>query len=95
MSCNLLHRLDEDITIREHLSQAQEAPRPQTTFPQAAKTKPQSGFHAIEEFLKKNDAGFKETLLKYIDRTGKRDSEIYKKANVDRRLFSKIMNVQG
>lgn len=80
---------------REHRPQAEEAPRPQASFTQAAKPKPQGGFRAIQEFLKKNDAGFKDTLLNYIDRTGKKDSEIYKKANIDRRLFSKIMNVQG
>lgn len=94
MSGNLLHKLDEAITIREHLPSTQETSKPQAFFPQAAKPKPRNSFRAIQEFLKKNDAGFKDTLLNYIDRTGKKDSEIYKKANIDRRLFSKIMNTQ-
>ena len=38
------------------------------------------------------DAGFAETLLELIDKTGKKDSEIYNKANVSRQHFSKIRN---
>ena len=44
----------------------------------------------LDERLAHLDAGFSETLLRLIDRSGKKDSEIYKKANVDRKLFSKI-----
>jgi len=46
----------------------------------------------LDDMLDELDAGFSETLLKLIDRTGKKDSEVYKKANVDRKLFSKICN---
>lgn len=46
----------------------------------------------LDSLLAHLDAGFSETLLKLIDRSGKKDSEIYKKANVDRKLFSKIRN---
>ena len=47
---------------------------------------------ALDDLLEHLDAGFSETLLRPIDRSRKKDSEVYKKANVDRKLFSKIRN---
>lgn len=40
--------------------------------------------------LENQDASFNEILFMLIDRTGEKDSVIYKRARIDRRLFSKI-----
>ena len=47
---------------------------------------------SLEEMLKQADAGFTQTLLKLIDERGKKDSEVYKKANLTKQHFSKIRN---
>ena len=47
---------------------------------------------SLEDMLKQADAGFTETLLKLIDKSGKKDSEIYKKALLTKQHFSKIRN---
>lgn len=96
---------------RDGASEGERRPRPQSPMPIGASDrepssrpkpapkpagKPGAGlFRELTEFLKENDAGFGETLFKYIDRTGKKDSEIYKKANIDRKLFSKIRSNPG
>lgn len=44
----------------------------------------------IEQKLDNNN--FQKTLFSFIDKTNKKDSDIYNKAFIDRRLFSKIRN---
>ena len=56
----------------------------------APKEKPK--FLSLQDLLKQEDAGFTETLLTLIDKTGKKDSEIYKKALLSKQHFSKIRN---
>jgi hypothetical protein len=45
---------------------------------------------SLEDILRHREAGFTETLFQYIDASGKKDSEIYKKANLSKQHFSKI-----
>ena len=71
-------------------------PRPKEAYPSEAGGAPSPALAesayapSLSELVRQTDAGFSETLLKLIDKSGKKDSEIYRRANLSRQHFSKI-----
>ena len=81
--------------IKEHADQGPERVRREVAFYRdAAKGMPMSAGvpGSLEEALSHIDESFSQMLLRKMDAVGLTDAQYYKKANIDRKLFSKIRN---
>ena len=58
--------------------------------PKSKKDARAGGGGTLDDFLRSRDKSFQEMLFEFINKSGMTDVECYKRANIDKRIFSKI-----
>ena len=87
----MLHRRRAERAASLPPEEAPEACR-EESMPAPLVSAPAPAPRRLEDLMQQLDETFSEALIRLIDEKGLRDPDVYKKANVDRKFFSKIKN---
>ena len=82
---------DRDFRLKVPRASVYFEPMPEGSMAEAVAPAPGKA-RSLEDLLDEIDDTFSEALLRLIDVKGKTDPEVYRRANVDRKHFSKIRN---
>lgn len=89
------HYVDTHRQARSSLLDIEKKFFAEAEFSAAPMMSPLKRQQSLDDIMAELDEPFSDALFRLIDSRGKTDVEVYKKANIDRKLFSKIRSVKG